>query len=158
MGRIRDSELRFMHLALAEARKAARLGETPVGAVVVQDGRVLGSGHNLVETANDPTAHAEILALREACRSVGDWRLPRADLYVTLEPCVMCAIALALAHVRRVVYGAPDRRWGGFGSLFDFSHDPRINRDIEVISGVLEQEAADLLRNFFSELRRTMHD
>lgn len=153
MARIGESELQYMLLALEEARRAAEVGETPVGAVIVQDGRILGVGHNLVEASKDPTAHGEILALRQACEAVGDWRLPRAALYVTLEPCIMCATALIHARVPRVVYGAPDRRWGGLGSLFDFSHDPRINRDIEVISGVMEAEASDLLQQFFSTLR-----
>jgi tRNA(adenine34) deaminase len=154
MAAIAESEIRFMRMALEEARQAAAIGETPVGAVVVQDGRVLGTGHNLVEALKDPTAHAEILALRHACQTAGDWRLPTAVLYATLEPCILCATALIHARIPRVVYGAPDLRWGGFGSLFDFSHDPRINRDIEVVSGVMEAEAAELLQRFFSELRK----
>ncbi|MDQ7784414.1 MAG: tRNA adenosine(34) deaminase TadA [Desulfomonilaceae bacterium] len=154
MHAIHESEAQYMLLALARAREAADLGETPVGAVVVQDGRVLGTGHNLVETVSDPTAHAEIVALRAATHTMGDWRLPNATMYVTLEPCIMCAAALVHARVKRVVYGARDFRWGGMGGLFDLAHDPRINHEIEVVSGVMEQEAAELLQRFYRGLRR----
>ncbi len=140
--------------ALELAQKAADTGETPVGAVIVQDDTIIGSGYNLVETVRDPTAHAEVVALREACRRTGDWRLPEATVYVTLEPCIMCAAALIHARVKRVVYGARDDRWGGLGTLFDFSHDPRINHEIEVVSGIMEEESAQLLRNFFRKLRQ----
>ena len=142
-----------MILALERAREGADHGETPVGAVVVLDGKVLGTGYNLVETLNDPTAHAEIVALREATHTVRDWRLPNANVYVTLEPCIMCAAALVHARVKRVVYGARDYRWGGMGSLFDLAHDPRINHEIEVVAGVMEKEAADLLQRFYRGLR-----
>jgi tRNA(adenine34) deaminase len=150
---IHESEIRYMLLALERAREAADHGETPVGAVVVQDRRVLGTGYNLVETLKDPTAHAEIVALREATQTVRDWRLPNATVYVTLEPCIMCAVALLHARVKRVVYGARDHRWGGMGSLFDLAHDPRINHEIEVITGFMEQEAAELLQRFYRDLR-----
>src|SRR5512143_3759191 len=125
MNRIEQFEEQYMHLALELAAAAGRMGETPVGAVIVQDGKIIGTGHNSVECDKDPTAHAEIVALREAARSTGDWRLPAATIYVTLEPCVMCAAALIHARVKRLVFGARDHRWGGVGSLFDFSHDPR---------------------------------
>lgn len=155
MNKIHESEERFMVLALDLARKAADLGETPVGAVIVIDGTVVGAGHNLVETDKDPTAHAEIVALRQASRTIGDWRLPQSTAYVTLEPCIMCAAALIHARVTRLVYGARDNRWGGAGSLFDLSHDPRINHEIEVVSGVMEAQAALLLRDFYAKLRRS---
>jgi tRNA(adenine34) deaminase len=155
MKRIRTSEEQFMAIALNLAAKAADAGETPVGAVVVQDGRIIGSGFNRVETESDPTAHAELEALREACRANGDWRLLRATVYVTLEPCVMCAAAMVHARVKRLVYGARDDRWGGVGSLFDLSHDPRMNHEVEVVSGVMEREAAELLQAFFRRLRHS---
>ena len=143
----------FMTLALGFAAKAASLGETPVGAVVVQGSTVVGTGYNRVEIDNDPTAHAEMLAIREAARITGDWRLPDATVYVTLEPCIMCAAALLHARVKRLVFGARDDRWGAVGSLFDLSHDPRLNHELEVISGFMEVEAQQLLRDFFSGLR-----
>jgi tRNA(adenine34) deaminase len=144
---------KFMIIALDLAATAAQQGETPVGAVVVQDDRIIGRGYNRVEIEKDPTAHAEILALREAARTTGDWRLPEATVYVTLEPCIMCAAALLHARVRRLVYGTRDDRWGGVGSLFDLSHDPRINHQLEVVSGVMKEEAAELLQGFYKGLR-----
>jgi tRNA(adenine34) deaminase len=155
MKRIDASDEKMMAVALDLARIAADAGETPVGAVVVQDGRILGSGYNQVEAMSDPTAHAEIVALREASRASGDWRLPAATVYVTLEPCIMCAAAMIHARVQRVVYGARDHRWGAVGSLFDFSHDPRLNHELQVVSGVLEDDAARLLREFYRKLRQT---
>lgn len=154
MNKIDKSEEQFMKLALVLAAKAAAMGETPVGAVVVQSGKVIGTGHNLVEAETDPTAHAEIVALREAARFNGDWRLPQATVYVTLEPCVMCAAALLHARVKRLVFGARDLRWGGVGSLFDLSHDPRLNHELEVVSGIMENESAELLRRFYETLRQ----
>ncbi len=135
------------------ARIAETLGETPVGAIVVRQGKVVGRGYNRVETDKDPTAHAEIIAVRQASADSGDWRLLESTLYVTLEPCIMCASALIIGRLPRIVFGAWDNRWGGFGSLFDFSTDPRIGFYPEVISGVLGNEASNLLRNFFENLR-----
>jgi tRNA(adenine34) deaminase len=143
-----------MNQALQLAQEAGEQGETPVGAVVVVEGKIIGSGYNRVEQDRDPTAHGEIIALREAARAANDWRLPTATVYVTLEPCIMCAAALLHARVSRLVFGAWDHRWGGVGSLFDFAHDPRINHELEVVSGVMEQEAAALLQQFFRNLRR----
>jgi tRNA(adenine34) deaminase len=142
-----------MNLALELAATAGKKGETPVGAVVVQDNSIIGAGYNCVECYKDPTAHAEMLALREACKATGDWRLPRATVYVTLEPCVMCAAALIHARVKRLVFGARDLRWGGVGSLFDFSHDPRMNHELEVVPGIMEEASAALLQQFFKEIR-----
>lgn len=139
--------------ALALARLAGEQEEIPVGAVVVVNGRILGEGFNRVEMDKDPSAHAEIIALREAARSTGDWRLLSATLYVTLEPCIMCAGALIFARIERLVYGAPDERWGAVGSLFDLAHDPRIGHDIEVIPRVMEQASAVLLQGFFRKRR-----
>jgi tRNA(adenine34) deaminase len=154
MNKIRETEAQFMRSALDLAEEAMSIGETPVGAVIVIADRIIGRGYNRVESDKDPTAHAEMEALREASKNAGDWRLPGSTLYVTLEPCVMCAAALIHARVGRVVFGAWDNRWGGFGSLFDLSHDPRLNHEIEVISGVMEKEASELLTSFFRRLRR----
>jgi tRNA(adenine34) deaminase len=142
-----------MRLAVELARRAAAEGETPVGAVIVRNGAVIGRGYNRVEAEQDPAAHGELIALREAARQAGDWRLPDATIYVTLEPCIMCTAALVLARVKRLVYGARDLRWGAVGSLFDFSHDPRINHELEVVSGVLEEESAALLQKFYRNVR-----
>ena len=146
-------DTKFMADALELAQIAAETGETPVGAVLVMNGKIIGRGYNRVEIEKDPTAHAEILALREAAQTVGDWRLPQATVYVTLEPCIMCAAALIHARVKRLVYGARDERWGGVGSLFDFSHDPRINHELEVISGVMKEQAAEMIQEFYKALR-----
>ena len=153
MSRIDEHDRRYMLEALNLAKKAASGGDAPVGAVIVRNGKVIGSGYNRIEVEKDPTAHAEIIALRRAVKASHDWRLPQATLYATLEPCIMCAAALVHARIRRVVFGAWDERWGGFGSLFDFSHDPRINHEIEVVSGVMAKEAADLLQSFFRKIR-----
>jgi tRNA(adenine34) deaminase len=147
------SHEKFMEQALDQARIAERIGETPVGAVVVSNGKVIGRGHNRVETDKDPTAHAEMIAVRQASAELGDWRLLESTLYVTLEPCIMCASALIIGRLPRIVFGARDIRWGGFGSLFDFSNDPRIGFYPEIIPGVLGKEASKLLRNFFKILR-----
>ncbi|MEW6406934.1 MAG: tRNA adenosine(34) deaminase TadA [Chloroflexota bacterium] len=153
MFRLKDAHEGFMAKALEMAQKAADQGETPVGAVVVVGGEITGRGFNQVEAEKDPTAHAEIVAMREACKAAKDWRLPLATIYVTLEPCIMCAAAMLHARIPRLVYGARDLRWGGVGSLFDLSHDPRLNHEVEVISGVMENEAAELLQIFFRRLR-----
>jgi tRNA(adenine34) deaminase len=144
-----------MDAALALARAAAQLGEVPVGAVVVgADGRLLGQGHNRRESEQDPLAHAEILALREAARAAGSWRLEGASLYVTLEPCAMCAGALVLARVARLVFGASDPKAGFCGSLGDLVRDPRLNHRVEVVSGVRAEASGGLLKAFFAGLRR----
>ncbi len=147
-------DVRFMRAALEEAARAARLGEVPVGAVVVVDDRIVASGHNRRESDRDPLAHAELLALREAARRLGSWRLSGATLYVTLEPCAMCAGALVNSRVDRLVYGAADPKAGYCGSLGDLVRDPRLNHRLAVESGVLAEECGELLRGFFSELRR----
>jgi tRNA(adenine34) deaminase len=143
-----------MRLALAEADRAASLGEVPVGCVVVDaEGRVLGRGHNLREREQDPTAHAEMLALREAARATGSWRLPGATLVVTLEPCPMCAGALVNARVSRLVYGADDPKAGAVRTLYRLVEDPRLNHRVEVEPGVLSEECASRLSAFFARLR-----
>ncbi len=144
---------RAMAMALEEAREAARKGDVPVGAVVLWEGEVLSRAHNRREEWGDPLAHAECLALREAARRVGRWRLDRATLVVTLEPCPMCMGAVLQARVPWVVYGAADPRAGAAGSLYDLSDDPRLNHRVRVVRGVREAEAAGLLREFFRERR-----
>jgi tRNA(adenine34) deaminase len=146
---------RYMDEALALARAAAELGEVPVGAVVVgADGSLLGRGHNRRETDQDPLAHAEVLALRAAARALGSWRLEGASLYVTLEPCAMCAGAIVLARVARLVFGASDPKAGFCGSLGDLVRDPRLNHRVEVVAGVRGEASGGLLKAFFAGLRR----
>ncbi len=142
-----------MRRALELARKAADAGEVPVGAVVVRDGRILGEGSNSMIAAGDPTAHAEMVALRASCKALGNYRLPGAELYVTLEPCAMCAGALVLARVARVVYAAADPRSGAAGSVFNVLQNPALNHRCDVDSGLLANESAALLRAFFRERR-----
>jgi tRNA(adenine34) deaminase len=144
----------WMMAALAEARRAGEIGEVPIGAVVVREGSVVGRGHNRRETDGDPLAHAEILAIRQAAVVVGGWRLVGCTLYVTLEPCAMCAGALVNSRVERLVYGAPDPKAGYCGTLGNLVQDPRLNHRLEVTAGVLERESAALLRGFFASLRR----
>lgn len=144
---------RFMNLALEMASQAASLGEVPVGALVVQDGEILASAHNRRELDRDPTAHAELLAIRAAAQRLGDWRLERCVVYVTLEPCAMCAGAMVLARVSRVVYGCHDPKGGFLGTLGDLSQVPGLNHRYEVLAGVESDAAAGLLRSFFRRLR-----
>lgn len=143
-----------MRAALDEARLASGAADVPVGAVVVDaDGKLLGVGHNAREATGDPTAHAEIVALREAAATVGSWRLTGATMAVTLEPCTMCAGALVLARVSRLVYGAVDPKAGAVGSLWDVVRDRRLNHRLEVVAGVLDDECGALLREFFEGQR-----
>jgi tRNA(adenine34) deaminase len=142
-----------MERALALAREAAALGEVPVGAVAVKDGQVVGEAFNRREIDRDPLAHAELLALARAARSAGAWRLTGVTLYVTLEPCAMCAGALVQARVTRLVFGARDPKAGAVGSLYDLARDPRHNHRLEVTAGVLEEESGALLKDFFRRLR-----
>ncbi|GAA2583309.1 tRNA adenosine(34) deaminase TadA [Streptomyces tubercidicus] len=147
---LRDPWIAPMRQALEEAARAPGTGDVPVGAVVLSaDGTVLGTGHNEREATGDPTAHAEILALREAAQAVGKWRLTDCTLVVTLEPCTMCAGAIVLSRVDRVVYGARDAKAGAAGSLWDVIRDRRLNHRPEVITGVLEADCAALLTDFF---------
>ena len=143
----------FMQLALEEARAAGELGEVPVGAVVVSGGVVVSRAGNRRETIGDPTAHAEVLALREAAAALGSWRLTDAMLYVTLEPCPMCAGALVAARVGGLVFGAPDPKAGAGGSLYNLCADPRLNHELPVRQGVLQQECAELLSGWFARRR-----
>jgi tRNA(adenine34) deaminase len=144
-----------MRLALREAARAARAGEVPVGAILVgPGGEVIARGHNRPISGNDPTAHAEVVALRRAARNLANYRLPGTTLYVTVEPCAMCAGALVLARVARVVFGAADPKGGAARSLYRILDDPRLNHRADVVGGVLEEESRELLRQFFrSRLR-----
>jgi len=144
----------FMRLALAEAKKAVQEGETPVGAVVVAGGLVVTTAHNRRETWNDPTAHAEVIALREAASLLGRWRLTDATVYVTMEPCLMCAGALVLARIGRLVYGCRDPRAGALGSVYDVVRDGRLNHTYRITPGVLEAECRDLVQGFFQNRRQ----
>ena len=142
-----------MREALAEAEKAYALGEIPIGAVVTLGEQIIGRGHNLRETLVDSTAHAEIIAMRQAARNIGDWRLNGAELYVTLEPCPMCAGAMIQFRVQTLVYGAQDPKAGAVDSIMDIVREPRFNHQVAVISGVLENECREILKRFFKELR-----
>jgi tRNA(adenine34) deaminase len=143
----------FMERALAQARQAAAIGEVPVGAVLVRNGSVLVEAHNLIETTPDATAHAEMLVLQEAARRTQSWRLDGAVLYVTLEPCPMCAGAMALARIARLVYGTPDPRKGAVDSVYDVLRHPANNHRVEISSGLLAEPAGRLLREFFAARR-----
>jgi tRNA(adenine34) deaminase len=149
------TDLRFMRRALALARRAPAHADVPVGAVVVKDGRVLARGKNAREKAQDPTAHAEVVALRKAAKKLGSWRLDGCTLYVTLEPCAMCAGAIVLSRLERLVYGAADPKAGFVGSLGDLCRDPRLNHRPEVTAGVLADECGRILVEFFREKRRS---
>lgn len=143
----------FMRAALAEAAEAGALGDVPIGAVIVRDGGVIARGRNRREVDRDPTAHAEMLALRQAARHLGGWRLAGCAVYVTLEPCPMCAGALIQARIDRLVYGAGDPKAGAAGGVVDLLRTTRFNHTLMVTGGVCEAECADLLRRFFSALR-----
>ena len=148
-----DVDEPFMDLALAEAKKAQAAGEVPVGAVVVADGLVIARGFNQPISLNDPTAHAEIAALRAACRTLGNYRLSNATMYCTVEPCTMCAGAMIHARLTRLVFGTPDPKAGSAGSIYNVLTDPRLNHRVVVASGIREDECAELLRDFFARRR-----
>jgi tRNA(adenine34) deaminase len=143
-----------MKEAIREARRAQEIGEVPIGAVVVKGDRIVGRGHNLRETDQDPTLHAEMVAIRQAANQLGSWRLNDCSLYVTLEPCPMCAGAILLSRIKRVVYGAMDPKGGCAGSLMNLLQDERFNHQSEVVDGWMRDECSALLSDFFRELRR----
>lgn len=147
---------RWMRAALDHALAAQSLGEVPVGAVVVRDDAIIGAGHNLTQTAGDPSAHAEMIAIRAAAASLGHWRLLDCALYVTLEPCAMCAGAIVLARIPQLVFGAFDPKAGMCGSLENLVQDPRLNHRVELVSGVLAGESSVLLRDFFRARRKAL--
>lgn len=146
-------EERFMKAALSQAKLAAKKGEVPVGAVIVRDGEIIARAYNTRETDKNALCHAEIKAIRKACKKLGGWRLTRCELYVTLEPCPMCAGAIVNSRIVSVYYGASDKKAGAFGTLFDMN-TMGLNHKPEIIGGVMEKECAGLLSDFFSELRK----
>ncbi|OQO70810.1 tRNA-specific adenosine deaminase [Enterococcus villorum] len=144
---------KWMRLALEEAKKAEKIAEVPIGAIVVLNGEVIGKGYNLRETTQDATTHAEMIAIREACQTVGSWRLEEAQLYVTLEPCPMCSGAMILSRVKEVYFGAFDQKGGTAGTLMNLLEDQRFNHQAHVVGGILEAECGQILSAFFKELR-----
>jgi len=143
----------FMEEALSEAQKAYELKEVPIGAVVVYQDEIIGRGYNRRETDNDPTAHAEMIAIRKAAETLDDWRLEECTLYVTVEPCLMCAGAILKARIQKLVYGTESKKDGASGSLLNILQDDRLNHQVEVVSGLKAEKASKLLKNFFKELR-----
>jgi tRNA(adenine34) deaminase len=149
-----DAEgMQFMAEAIAQARRADAEGEVPVGAVAVADGQIVGAGHNRPIGVGDPTAHAEIIAIRAAASTLKTYRLTAVSVYVTLEPCVMCVGAMVNARIARVVYGARDEKAGALGSVYDIGRDGRLNHRLEVAGGVMESECAEIMREFFRARR-----
>jgi tRNA(adenine34) deaminase len=154
---IRDDE-QGMRAALREAHASAALDEVPVGCIIVHDGLVIGRGHNQVETLQDATAHAEVVAIGAASTALGSWRLHECTMYVTLEPCAMCAGAIILSRVGRLVYGASDPKAGACGSVLDVIHERRLNHRVDITTGVLADECGELLREFFVKKRRRQQE
>lgn len=144
---------RFMEEALAEARIAFELGEVPIGAVIEKDGQIIARGHNLTESAKDPTAHAEMMAIREAAKVLGGWRLPGCSLYVTVEPCSMCAGAMVWSRIENLYIGTMDPKAGACGSVFNIPGEERLNHSIHVETGILEEECSKIMKDFFVQLR-----
>ena len=149
-----SEQQKFMKMAIAEAKQARILDEVPIGAIVVHDGQVIGRGHNMREKFQDVTYHAEMLAIMEACTNLGSWRLEDCDLYVTLEPCIMCSGAIINARIKNVYYGAADPKAGAVDSLYHLLSDSRLNHQVHVHSGILGDECSQMLKNFFREIRR----
>ena len=149
----RTQDLTFMRMALEEAARAPVVGEVPIAALIVQDSQVLVQTHNYRELWQDPTAHAEVIAIRAAATALGTWRLTDTTLYVTVEPCAMCIGAIILARIPRVVFGAWDPKGGACGSVFDLTNEPHLNHRVEIVGGLLEEESQTLLQQFFRQLR-----
>ena len=144
----------FMKEALREAQKAFERDEVPVGAVAVYKNQIIGRGHNQTEQLQDPTAHAEIIAITAAANALSSWRLNDVEMFTTIEPCTMCAGALVLARVKRIIFGARDEKFGGCGSVFNIVNEPKLNHRIEITTGVMEKEAASLMKSFFGKKRK----
>ncbi len=153
-GELKMDDRDYMALALEEARKAFDLGEVPIGAVLVSEGQIISRGHNLREIGHDATAHAEMIVIQDACRKLERWRLSGTTLYVTIEPCPMCAGALVNSRVDRLVYGSPDSKAGAVESLFNIVQHEKLNHRLAVTAGVLEEECAGIMKEFFRERRR----
>ena len=148
-----EEDAQFMRMALEQAARSAAIGEVPIGAVLVHEGRVLAQSHNHREAWQDPTAHAEMIVIREGAKALGRWRLIDSTLFVTLEPCAMCLGAMVLARIPRLVFGARDPKAGACGSVLDFACEPRLNHRVKVLGGMLEEESQRMLTEFFKELR-----
>ena len=144
---------KYMAMAMSEARKAAELGEIPIGAVLVLDGEVIAKAHNMRETWQDATAHAETIVIREACKKLNRWRLTGATLYVTIEPCPMCAGAIVMSRISRLVYGSPDSKAGAAESLFNVVNNPALNHMVDVTAGVCSEECTQVMKDFFKKRR-----
>jgi len=149
-----DDHTKWMGIALQEAQKAFEKLEVPVGAVLIHDGEIIGKGHNLVETFHDPTAHAEMIAISAASRSLASWRLDDSILYTTLEPCSMCTGAILLSRISTVVYGARDPRYGACGSVLQIAQNENLDISVNVIGGILQQECSTILKDFFAKIRQ----
>jgi tRNA(adenine34) deaminase len=144
----------FMLEAFKEAEKALSINEVPIGAIIEKDGIILGRGHNKTETAKDPTAHAEMIAIREAAQKLGGWRLLGCRMYVTTEPCSMCAGAIVLARIEKVFIGTPDPKTGACGSLMNILQDERLNHSVQIETGIMQQQCEKLMKSFFQKLRK----
>lgn len=145
---------KIMLEAIAEAGKAESCGEVPIGAVIEKDGKIIGRGHNLTETLKDPTAHAEIIAIRNAAKELGGWRLLDCNLYVTCEPCAMCAGAIVLARISKVYIGTPDAKTGACGSVFNIIQEQKLNHYVEIEIGIMQQECERMMKDFFKKRRK----
>lgn len=144
----------FMEEALNEAQKAFACGEVPVGAVIEKDGMIIGRGHNQTQNAKDPTTHAELVAIREAAKTLGGWRLLGCNLYVTTEPCPMCAGAIVLSRIKKVYIGTMDSKTGACGSLMNLLQDDRLNHYVEIETGIMKQQCEEIMKSFFKKLRK----
>lgn len=158
MSFLTDKDREYMQMAIEKARLAPALGEVPIGAVLVMDGQVLSQVHNFREVWQDPTAHAEVVAIREAATRLGTWRLTGTTLYVTVEPCSMCAGAVIQSRISRLVFGARDPKAGACGSVFNLPDERRLNHRVEVVGGLMEQESQDLMQSFFRGLRDSLDE
>jgi len=145
---------KYMQEALEEARKAAAMGEIPIGAVIIKDGRIIGRGHNQTETRKDPTAHAEILAIRQAAETLGGWRLLNCEMYVTAEPCSMCAGAIVWSRIEKLHIGTMDPKAGACGSVFNIPQEKKLNHYVEIETGLMQEECSCLMKDFFKQLRK----
>lgn len=146
--------INYMECALAEAEISEKLGEVPIGAVIVKDGEIVGRGHNLTETTKDPTAHAEMIAIMDAAKHLGGWRLTGCEMYVTCEPCSMCAGAMVWSRIEKVHIGTMDPKAGAAGSVLNVLQEPKLNHRVEIETGTMQEECSDILKSFFKDLRQ----